>query len=150
MTEKDQIQRTIDLPVDMSRAWRAISTPEGIANWFSDHVSFEAKVGAEIVFDWDDYGINYGAVEAIDPPNRFSFRWLSGDAGLNIPIDVNNSTLVVMELTEIPNGTRLTVTESGFSNLPANMRKAEYHKNESGWDYELKDLVNYLSEVVNQ
>ena len=145
----DQIQRVIDLPVDKSHAWRAISTPEEISNWFSDHVSFDAEVGAEIVFDWNDYGRKYGRVEIIDPPNRFGFRWLAGDAGLKMPIEINNSTLVVMELTEVLGGTRLTVTESGFSNLPVALQEAEFRKNVAGWDYELNDLTNYLAVEEN-
>lgn len=141
---KDQIQKMIDLPVDISRAWQAISTPEEISSWFSDHASFETQVGAEIVFDWDDYGKKCGRVEIIDRPRRFGFRWLAGDAGLKTAIEENNSTLVVMELTEIPGGTRLTVTESGFSKLPAELQNPEFHKNESGWDYELNDLQRFF------
>jgi len=49
-----------------------------------------------------------------------------------------------MELTEVPNGTRLTVTESGFSKLAADLQKSEFHKNEAGWDYELNDLNTYI------
>lgn len=145
MKTTDQIRRVIDLPVSLSRAWRAISTPEEISNWFSDYVSFESKVGAEVVFEWKEYGKKYGRVEIIDHPNRFGFRWLAGDAGLKMPIEINNSTLVLMELTEIPGGTRLTVTESGFSNLPESLQSAEFHKNESGWDYELTDLKNFIT-----
>ena len=145
----DQIKRVVDLPVDISRAWRVISTPEEISNWFSDQVSFEVEVGAEIVFDWDDYGQKFGRVEVIDPPHRFGFRWLAGDAGLKIPIEEDNSTLVMMELSEIPDGTRLTVTESGFSKLAAELQKSEFLKNTSGWDYELKDLMNYIREEEN-
>jgi uncharacterized protein YndB with AHSA1/START domain len=144
----DQIQRVIDLPVDITRAWRAISTPEDISNWFSDHASFTAEVGAEIVFDWDDYGKKYGRVEVIKPPYQFGFRWLAGDAGLKIPIKDDNSTLVMMELTEIPDGTRLTVTESGFSKLAADLQKSEFLKNEAGWDYELNDLKKYIEGEV--
>lgn len=151
MTEQiDSIQKIIDLPVDLPRAWRAISTAEDIQNWFSDHAKFESKVGAEIEFEWDDYGKKYGRVEIIEPPNRFGFRWLAGEPGSkDVPLTDNNSTLVVMELDEIPGGTRLTVTESGFSKLPAEMQKSELVKNTGGWDYEFNDLKNYIEREGN-
>ena len=79
-----------------------------------------------------------------DPPHRFGFRWLAGDAGVQGLIEEGNSTLVMMELTEIPSGTRLTVTESGFSSLPAELQDSEFHKNVAGWKSEMKDLVEYL------
>ena len=140
----DQIQRVIDLPVSLDRAWRAISTPEDFSSWFSDHAAFESRVGAEIVFEWDQYGKKYGRVEVIDPPHRFGFRWLAGDAGVQAPIKEGNSTLVMMELTEVPNGIRLTVTESGFSSLPAELQDSEFHKNVVGWKSEMKDLVDLI------
>ena len=146
---KDQIKRVIDLPVSLARAWRAISTPEEISKWFSDHVAFKAEVGAEIIFEWDDYGKKYGRVEVINPPWGFGFRWQAGDGGIKMPLREDNSTLVMMELTETSSGTRLTVTESGFSKLPQSLQKPEFHKNESGWDYELNDLRGYLTGVDN-
>jgi uncharacterized protein YndB with AHSA1/START domain len=144
MKTTDQIQRVLELPVLLKRAWRAISTPEGLSRWFSEHVSFEPQVGAEIVFEWDDYGKKYGCVEAFEPQQRFGFRWLAGEAGRNEPVTDDNSTLVIMELEEIQNGTRLTVTESGFSRLPKELQTSELVKNDRGWDYELAELVVYM------
>jgi uncharacterized protein YndB with AHSA1/START domain len=141
---RDEIQRVIDLPIGLSRAWQAITTPEDISNWFSDRISFAPEVGADIVFDWDDHGKKYGRVEVIDPSNRFAFRWRVKGLGPEVPIEANNSTLVMMELTQTSEGTRLTVTESGFSNLPPDLQDFEFHKNESGWDYELNDLSKYF------
>ena len=146
MKTKDQIQRVLVFPVDMEKVWRAISTPKGMSHWFSEHVSFESRVGAEIVFDWDDYGKKYGRVEVIDPPKRFGFRWLAGEPELIEPITDKNSTLVMMELEKIPEGIQLTVTETGFSNLPKPLQSAELVKNDHGWDYELAELADYMKQ----
>lgn len=146
MKTTDDIQRVLDLPVGLERAWRAISTPAGMSRWFSEQVSFEARVGAEIIFEWDDYGTKFGKIEVIEHPKSFGFRWLAGEPGLIEPIHENNSTLVLMELEEIPQGTRLTVTETGFSKLSKELQSSEFVKNQRGWDYELAELIAYLEQ----
>ena len=43
-----------------------------------------------------------------------------------------------------PSGTRLTVTESGFAQLPDEWLEASYQGNVEGWRSELAKLVAYL------
>lgn len=144
MNAIDQIQRTLELPVSLQRAWLAVSTPEGLSCWFSQRVAFDGQIGAEIIFDWDNHGKKYGEVEILEPQTRFGFRWLAGEPGLVEPLTPANSTLVVFELEETSSGIRLTVTETGFSQLSEALQKPEKVKNEQGWEYELPELKNYL------
>ncbi|HET7855374.1 MAG TPA: SRPBCC domain-containing protein [Gaiellaceae bacterium] len=74
-------------------------------------------------------------VEAVDPLERFAYRWEPGGASEGGP-----TTLVEFTLEEIPGGTRLTVVESGFSKFPAKSRQG----NEFGWDSELGELRELL------
>jgi hypothetical protein len=52
--------------------------------------------------------------------------------------------LVVFELDEVPEGTRLTVTETGFDRIPADRRAKAYRQNEQGWTGQLENLRNYV------
>jgi len=145
MEEQDQIQRIVELPVNLERAWRAISTPEELSRWFSDEVAFEPQVGSEIIFDWEDYGRKYGQIEVIEAPYRFGFRWLAGDRGDRTTLQAANSTFVLMSLERTPSGTRLTVTETGFANLAPELRRTEFEGNTRGWETELGELSAYLA-----
>ena len=144
MNSTDQIQRTLELPLGLLRTWQAVSTPEGLSSWFSQRVTFDVQMGAEIIFDWDNHGKKYGEVEILEPQTRFGFRWLAGEPDLVEPLTSANSTLVVFELEETASGTRLTVTETGFSQLSKELQKPEKVKNEQGWDFELPELKNFL------
>jgi hypothetical protein len=42
-------------------------------------------------------------------------------------------------------GTRLTVVESGFAQLPGDARAAAYDGNTAGWATELGELAGYLA-----
>jgi hypothetical protein len=50
----------------------------------------------------------------------------------------------VFELEEVPEGTRLTVTETGFDRLPAARRAKAYRDNDSGWAGQMENIRKYL------
>jgi hypothetical protein len=53
---------------------------------------------------------------------------------------------VVFELEEVPEGTRLTVTETGFDRVPVSRRSKAYRENDEGWAEQLKAIAQYLGE----
>ena len=57
-------------------------------------------------------------------------------------------TLVEFILDESATGTRLTLVESGFAALPAEMRARAFADNSGGWDSELAELVAYVATPV--
>lgn len=146
MSTQNEIKRVVELPVSVERAWQAIATPAGMSGWFSESVEFDQKAGAVIKFKWDEYGTKLGRVERIEAPHRFAFRWYAGEHETSTEMNASNSTVVEMELTPVEGGTRLTVTESGFAGLAPELQSAEYAENSSGWDVELRELVEHLSE----
>jgi uncharacterized protein YndB with AHSA1/START domain len=81
-------------------------------------------------------------IERIVPLELFSFRWHPGadpEMGPNAP-----TTLVAFELEEVPGGTRLTITESGFDALPLERRAKAFADNEGGWEAQLSLIAKYL------
>lgn len=145
MNETDQIETRLSLKHAPERVWHAITTPEGLNQWFGDRVSMTLEIGAPIVFEWDEYGAASGVIETIEPMKRFSYRWRAH----NIPEDEEmteaNSTVVTFELEPHPFGTNLRVLETGFANLPPELRALSYRENEQGWKTELGELVEFLS-----
>ena len=145
VTVQDTIERQLVIPVARQRVWDAITSPEQIAGWFSDSITMELEPGAPIVFQWNGYGERRGRVEAVEPPNRFAYRWIPTDeADHSIPFDEVPSTLVEYTLEETPDGTRVTVTESGFSGLPDHVREQMVKGNTEGWIMKTTALLDYL------
>jgi len=76
MKTTDQIQRVLELQEGLESAWHAISKPEKMSRWFSEHECFESRVGVEIVFERNDYGRKYGWIEVIEPQTFVILLWL--------------------------------------------------------------------------
>jgi uncharacterized protein YndB with AHSA1/START domain len=126
------------LPAAREEVWAAITEPEQISKWFGTETELDLRAGGEGVFRWDDTEVRV-TVEEVSPPSRFSYRWEPSQTPSGGP-----TTLVAFELEEIPGGTRLSLVESGFANLPAPSRQ----ENELGWDEELGHLRAFLLDRV--
>ena len=57
-----------------------------------------------------------------------------------------NSTVVRFDLTEIADGTRLTLLETGFDDLPE--PQTAHDDNTGGWRAELGELVEFLESAA--
>jgi uncharacterized protein YndB with AHSA1/START domain len=146
---QDKIERIMVLPVSRERAWAAITEPNQITRWFGDSVEMALEPGAPILFGWKDYGQVRGRVERVEPPRQFAYRWTQGsDPDHSVPFGELPTTLVEFTLNETPEGTRLTLIESGFASLPEELRAKSYGDNSGGWTEELGHLVTYLESLV--
>ena len=54
-------------------------------------------------------------------------------------------TLVAFVLEEVQGGTKLTVTESGFDQIPIERRAKAFAANEGGWAAQMKLVEKYLA-----
>jgi hypothetical protein len=54
-------------------------------------------------------------------------------------------TLVVFRLEKVPDGVQLTVTESGFDQLPLARRAKAFTANEGGWTLVMKLIEEHLA-----
>ncbi|HEV2086152.1 MAG TPA: SRPBCC family protein [Gemmatimonadales bacterium] len=85
-------------------------------------------------------------VEQMEPERLFSWRWQPG--GDSDPDPAEPTTLVVFELEEVPEGTRLTVTETGFDRIPVGRRAKAYRENDQGWTGQLESLRKYVASAA--
>ena len=79
-------------------------------------------------------------VERVEEPTVFGFTWHI----FGLPDDDPRRTYVEFTLEAVAEGTRLTVVESGFSQLPQDAYRTAYEGNVAGWASELGELVSYL------
>jgi uncharacterized protein YndB with AHSA1/START domain len=147
MTLSDRIERTMLLPVPRERVWDAVTKPEQLARWFGVVSDMDFRVGGAIQFTWENEPCPYpGVIEVIEAKQRFAFRWPSyAVSHPRLTFATVPSTLVDITLEEHPEGTFLTLVESGIASLPQPIPTEEvYRDNKDGWRACLNGLLAYL------
>ncbi len=146
----DRIQKTVLLRAPRAKVWRALTDSAQFGQWFGARLENQFVAGrrtqgaitipgyTHIRFEVD--------VEQMEPERLFSYRWQPGGDPDKDPAEP--TTLVVFELEEVPEGTRLTVTETGFDRLPAARRAKAYRENDSGWTGQMENIRKYLDSAA--
>jgi uncharacterized protein YndB with AHSA1/START domain len=84
-------------------------------------------------------------VERIEPEHLFSYRWHPYAVDDAVDYSAEPMTLVEFRLEEVPDGTRLTVVESGFDQIPAARRAEALKMNTGGWEEQLANIERYVT-----
>jgi uncharacterized protein YndB with AHSA1/START domain len=138
----DRIERTVEIARPPADVWKALTTAEGLSAWFGNQATIDLRPGgpAQMLFG-DTCGMTVNMrVERVEEPAVFGYTWqISG-----LPDDDPRRTYVEFTLEPTASGTRLTVTESGFAQLPQDAHRKAYEGNSRGWMDELDELVTYL------
>lgn len=134
------VSRTIRIGAPVEKVWTAITDPAHISMWFG-RVDLAGTVGT---ISWPDRDPIPLRVEAIDAPRSVSYRWNNDDALGASPdgIDEETSTVFTFTLEPVPEGTQLTVIETGFERTSAPADNLVSHG--TGWTQELDKLVALL------
>ncbi|MFL5406220.1 MAG: SRPBCC family protein [Myxococcales bacterium] len=155
----DRIQKTVLLRAPLERVWRAISDPGEFGTWFG--VAFDGpfvagarvtgrivptKVDAEIAKAQEPYaGAKFEcSIDRVEPMRLFSFRWNPYGVEQGVDYSKEPTTLVTFALEEAPGGTKLTITESGFDQIPLERRAKAFSANAEGWAMQAKLIEKYL------
>jgi uncharacterized protein YndB with AHSA1/START domain len=136
----DRIERTVDIAHPPARVWAALTTAEGLGTWFGNAATIDLRPGGAAQLTWTSGDKASMRIERVEEPTVFAFTW--GIYGL--PDDDPRRTYVEFTLTSTSVGTRLTVVESGFAQLPEDAYRKAFDSNNDGWASELGELVEYL------
>jgi len=137
----DRIERTVELAHPPARVWAALTTAAGLAAWFGDEAAIDLRPGGPARMRWHEQGFTAQMrVERVDEPRVFGYTWPI----FGLPGDDPRRTYVEFTLEPAGPGTRLTVTESGFAQLPPDAYRQAYDGNTEGWARELGELAAYL------
>jgi uncharacterized protein YndB with AHSA1/START domain len=140
MSFPDRIERSIELDHAPERVWEALTTAEGLSAWFGTEATIEARPGGAGRMTFAS-GISVEMrIERVDPLRTLAYTWRVPGLSEADP----RRTHVEFTLEPVPAGTRLTVVESGFAQLPDRSRRATYDSHDEGWAHELADLVAHL------
>ena len=140
MALPDRIERVVELAHPPSKVWTALTTAEGLGAWFGDRATIDLRPGGAARLIWDEGASQDLRIERVEEPRVFAFTWpIHG-----LPDDDPRRTYVEFTLEPVGAGTRLTVAESGFAQLPDDAHGTAFSGNTEGWASELGELVDYL------
>lgn len=148
-TATDRIEKSIILNAPRSRVWRAISDARQFGEWFKVNLHGEFRAGTSITgtITYPGYeGLTLEmAIERIEPERLFSYRWHPGDPRTDYSREP--MTLVVFTLEDVAGGTRLTIVESGFDQLPLSRRAEAFRMNEGGWIEQVQHIERHVAQA---
>ena len=169
MSSTDQIEKRVVLRAPVSRVWRAITDAREFGRWFGFTLEGDFAPGQRMKGTFDgtldeaaliqhqkDLGLTpskvrqpdrqavFCTVERIEPERYFSFRWIPYGIDAEADPDHEPTTLVEFRLEPVPEGTRLTIVESGFDRVPAHRRERAFRMNEGGWAAQVDNLRKHV------
>ncbi len=140
MAFPDRIERTVDIAHPPATVWAALTTPEGLGSWFGHKATIDLRPGGSAQMTWDSGDRAEMRIERVEEPTVFGYTWHI----YGLPEEDPRRTYVEFTLEPDGDGTRLTVVESGFAQLPDDAYEKAYGGNTQGWASELGELVEYL------
>jgi|SRR5687767_9931194 len=155
----DRIVKSVVLQAPPHHVWPALTDAKAFGTWFGAefegsftpgaHVTGRitpTQMDAEVAKEQEPYkGMPIDlTIDRIDPMRLFSFRWNPLPTDRSADPATDPSTLVEFELEPIDDGTRLTVTESGFEQIPEAQRDEAFASNSDGWEKQMGLVRNFV------
>ncbi|MER7004195.1 SRPBCC domain-containing protein [Dactylosporangium sp. NPDC000555] len=141
MAFPDRIERTVDLAHPPAKVWAALTTAEGLGTWFGNGATVDLREGGSAQLTWDSGDKANLRIERVEEPSVFGFTWGIYGMAEGDP----RRTYVEFTLEPAGAGTRLTMIETGFAQLPDDQYRKAFQSNTDGWAHELGELVEYLN-----
>ncbi|MDQ3238900.1 MAG: SRPBCC family protein [bacterium] len=141
---QNTIVREITIKASKESIYKAITDPELIISWFPDKVEGKLEVGERPILDFGVHGKNQIYVESARPYTYFAYRWIPGSSHFLGDVLTKPNTLVEFYIEESEGKSRVTVKESGFASLPAEIAEQCFNDNSGGWEY----MIGRLEKVM--
>jgi uncharacterized protein YndB with AHSA1/START domain len=139
--EQIAVERSIWIAAPRERAWRAITDPVQLEQWYAPGCPWEfpsLHVGATVTFYNTDTDIQRGTIEIADPPRQLTLRWQPD------PMYPTAALLNTFCLGEENNGTHVTVTQTGYESLPNDVRQTWVDADAGAYTTIVEHLKAYL------
>lgn len=139
------MQNTIELEISIQanaqQIYAAIADPLQLVKWFPTNIEGDYQAGCQPILTFGDVGKTQIHVVATEPYTYFAFRWVPGSNNFLGDVTKVANTLVEFRIYEnTDGGCRVTMTESGFAELPNEMMTNAFKQNSSGWEYMMNRL----------
>jgi len=152
MSAQDRIEKQISLCAPRSRVWRALADADAFGQWFGVKLdgSFTpgARLRGKITHPGYEHVVMEITIESMEPERLFSWRWHPHAIDPKADYSAEPTTLVTFELADAPEGTLLTVIESGFDGIPLARRLEAFRGNDQGWAIQVEAIKKYVGEAA--
>jgi uncharacterized protein YndB with AHSA1/START domain len=147
-SDQDRIEKTVDLAAPVSRVWRALTDYEEFGQWFRVRLDGPFEEGktttGNITYPGHEHVKWESLTERMEHERLFAFSWPPSAVDPETTYDANAKVLVEFRLQPTDNGTRLTITESGFLQFPESKRLQILRSNQEGWDIQGRNIIEYV------
>ena len=164
-TTTDRIEKQVLLRAPHARVWRALTDAQEFGAWFGIRfdgpcpftpgalvrgVIVPTRVDAEVAKAQQPYeGTPFEiTVDRLEPQRLFAFRWHPFAVEPGVDYSREPTTLIEFVLDDVQDGIMLTVTESGFDQVPLARRAKAFAANEGGWTMVMRLIEKHLAEAV--
>jgi uncharacterized protein YndB with AHSA1/START domain len=146
----DRIEKRIELKAPVSRVWRALTDYREFGEWFRVKIDGPFVAGqisrGHMTYPGYEHLAWEAVIQKIEPEHLFSYTWHPYAVDTNIDYSKEPPTLVEFRLKEIPGGTALELTESGFEKIPAGRRIEAFRRNDGGWSEQMQNIETYVAQ----
>jgi uncharacterized protein YndB with AHSA1/START domain len=150
-TSANRIEKEIVVHAPRAKVWRAITDFREFGKWFQAEMKDPFVPGAlskgRITHPGYEHLMLEVHVERMEPERLFSWRWHPYAVDPQQDYSNEPTTLVLFELEEIPQGTRIRVTESGFDSIPLARRSEAFRMNSQGWAAQIQNVARYVDQT---
>ena len=145
----DRIEKSVLLRAPRARVWRALTDAEEFGRWFGVILAGPLKPGATVKGKITHKGYEDApfelTVESVEPERLFSYRWHPYAIDPKVDYSKEPTTLVEFKLEPAPEGTQLTIVESGFDRIPVARRSEAFRMNDNGWGGQIKNIERHVA-----
>ena len=151
---ENRIEKRIELKAPVSRVWRALTDYREFGEWFRVKLEGPFVPGQTLRGYITHPGYEHvkweATVQKMEPERLFSFTWPHikslDKADYSPDYSGQPTTLVEFRLEKTATGTLLTLTESGFENIPSDRRAEAFRRNDGGWTQQMKNIESYVAQ----
>jgi len=147
------IRKQIELHAPVSRVWRALTDHQEFGEWFRVKLDGPFVAGqvsrGHITHPGYEHVQWEAVVQKIEPERLFSYTWHPYAIDPKVDYTSEPQTLVEFQLEKTANGTRLTITESGFEKLQDDKRRLEaFRMNDGGWTEQVRNIEAHVARAT--
>jgi uncharacterized protein YndB with AHSA1/START domain len=146
-TTTDRIEKRRVLRAAPARVWRALSDRREFSRWFGVELRDDFVAGATVhgTVTYQGKAVTFTIhIERMEPERLLAFRWHPFAVDPTIDYTREPTTLVELALAPAPEGTLLTVTESGFDQIPLARRAKAFEMNDHGWAEQVQNIARHV------
>ena len=151
---ENKIEKHIELKAPVSRVWRALTDYREFGEWFRVALNGPFVAGqvarGRILHPGYEHIVWEALIQKMEPDRLFAFTWaqIRHHDKQRYSSDYSQAprTLVEFRLEKTATGTLLTVTESGFENVPADWREQAIRGNDDGWAQQMQNVNSYVTQ----